>query len=102
MYQRQYGNGSSEGCFYNSNLHAGGQGEPRDRRTSRDGSLASTRRAGGLSSFNTEEETERPHATGPSPFRLDISIGRDAAMYYRAFFGRLTPDFISKSGTHPG
>ena len=76
MYQRQYSNGSNDGCFYegNGNGHAGGDARPaavvmnpRGRRTS---SEASARRHhGGSGSFSTDEETERPHATGPAPFR---------------------------------
>ena len=74
MYQRQYSNGSSDGCFYegNGNSQAGGEPQrvpvinPRGRRTSSD---ARSRRHGGSGSFSTDDETERSHATGPAPFR---------------------------------
>ena len=77
MYQRQYNNGSTDGCFYedDGNGQAGSGGSdpqavplinPRSRRTSND---TSSRRRGGSGTFSTDDETERPHATGPGPFR---------------------------------
>ena len=42
----------------------------RARRRSSD----TSRRTGGSGSFSTDDETERPHATGPAPFRSVVSV----------------------------
>ena len=76
MYQRQYSNGSNDGCFYegNGNGHAGGDARPvavvmnpQGRRMSSE--ARARRHHGGLGSFSMDDEMERPHTTGPAPFR---------------------------------